>query len=319
MARLEPQLLLTWAVVARVGSINAAAQELKLTQPAVSNQLRRIHDWSGEPIYRRHGRGITPTSLGRQLLRLALQLDGLLEAAEVLRSDTHGLMRGSLLLAASQSNAEFLLLRAIALFQKRYPAVTVRLQSGNSEEARRRLDVADLVFVEDAMAAPRDEALVVRSLVETEIHLLLNADHWLNERPPEIPVRLADLASESVVWREPGSGTRDRVETAFREAGLQPEIRYEFSASAAVREAVRCGLGVGFVSALATTPPELRSRALAPPITQELSVIYQRPLSKPGEAFLAVLAEVMQEDAFVGTKSGFRLMRPVGEKAAQID
>jgi len=295
MARLDPQLLSTWAIVARVGSINAAADALNLTQPAVSNQLKRLHDWLGEPLYRRHGRGITPTPLGKQLLRLALQMDTVLEDAEALRSDIQGLMRGSLLLAASQTNAEFLLLPAIALFQKRYPAITVRLHSGNSEEARRRVDVADLVFVEDAALAARDAGLVVKSLIETDIRLLLNADHPLNQRALHEPVRLDELASEPVVWREPGSGTRERVETAFREAGLEPEIRYEFSGSAAVREAVRWGLGVGFVSALATTPPDLCSRALAPAIVQELSVIYQKPLSRPGDGFLNVLSEVVRE------------------------
>lgn len=304
MARLDPQLLSTWAVVARIGSINAAADTLNLTQPAVSNQLRRLQEWLGEPIYRRHGRGITPTPLGKQLLRLASQLDAVLLDVEALRSDIGGLMRGSLMLAASQTNAEFLLLRAIALFQKRHPAITVRLQSGNSEEARRRVDMADLVFVEDALLPTRDAGLIVESLVQTDIRLLLSADHPLNQRPEHEPVQLAELAAVPVVWREPGSGTRERVEAAFRDVGIEPEVRYEFSGSTAVREAVRCGLGVGFVSALAATPPDLRSKALAPAIVQELSVIYQNPPSRSGESFLRVLREVMCEGAPAKDRQG---------------
>lgn len=297
MARLDPQLLSTWAVVARIGSINAAAEALNVTQPAVSNQLKRLQEWLGEPVYRRHGRGITPTPLGKQLLRLALQLDAVLSDVEALRSDIGGLMRGSLILAASQTNAEFLLLRAIALFQKRHPAITVRLQSGNSEEARRRVDMADLVFVEDAILPTRDGGLIVEGLVHTDIRLLLTADHPLNRRSEHEPVQLSELASVPIVWREPGSGTRERVETAFRDLGMVPEIRYEFSGSTAVREAVRCGLGVGFVSALAVTPQDLRARTLAPAIVQELSVIYQNPLSRSGASFLQVLRELMREGA----------------------
>lgn len=304
MARLDPQLLSTWAVVARIGSINAAADALNLTQPAVSNQLRRLHEWLGEPIYRRHGRGITPTPLGKQLLRFALQLDAVLSDVEALRTDIGGLMRGSLMLAASQTNAEFLLLRAIALFQRRHPAITVRLQSGNSEEARRRVDVADLVFVEDAPLPTRDAGLIVEGLIQTDICLLLNPDHPLNQRPEHEAVRLSELASVPIVWREPGSGTRERVEAAFRDLGIEPEVRYEFSGSTAVREAVRCGLGVGFVSALAATPADLRSRALAPAIVQELSVIYQNPLSRSGESFLQVLHEVLRADPFTEARSG---------------
>jgi len=293
MATLDPQLLSTWAVVARMGSINAAAEALHVTQPAVSNQLRRLHDWMGEPLYRRHGRGITPTPLGTQLLRLALQLDAVLVDAEALRSDIQGLIQGSLLLVASQTNAESLLLRAVALFQKRYPAVAVRLQSGNSEEARRRLDVADLAFVEDAILPDRTHGVTAKILLETDIRILLNPAHPLNDRPPEESVTLSELGTVPIVWREPGSGTRERVEAAFRAAGIEPEIRYEFSGSTAVREAVRCGLGVGFVSALATVPPDLCSRPLAPRIVQVLSVIYQEPVSRAGAAFLEVLEEMM--------------------------
>ncbi len=304
MARLDPQLLSTWAVVARIGSINAAAAALNLTQPAVSNQLKRLQEWLGEPLYRRHGRGITPTPLGKQLLRLALQLDAVLADVEALRTDIGGLMQGSLMLAASQTNAEFLLLRAIALFQKRHPAITVRLQSGNSEEARRRVDMADLVFVEDALVPTRDVGLIVEGLVQTDIRLLLTTDHPLNQRPEHEPVGLSELVSVPVVWREPGSGTRERVAAAFHDLGIDPEVRYEFSGSAAVREAVRCGLGVGFVSALAPTPSDLSSRALAPAIVQELSVIYQNPPSRSGESFLQVLREVLRAGVMTAGGSG---------------
>ncbi len=302
MARPDPQLLLTWTVVARMGGINAAADVLGLTQPAVSNQLRRLQDWLGEPLYRRHGRGVTPTALGKRLLRIASQIEAALADAETLQSDVQDLMQGSLLLVASQTNAEFLLLRAMAAFQKHYPMITVRLQSGNSEEARRRVDVADLAFVEDTVLPETAHGIKGKTLIETDIRILLSADHPLAQRPEQEPVALGELAGMSVVWREPGSGTRDRVEIAFRQAGLEPEIRYEFSAGAAVREAVRCGLGVGFVSALSATPADLCTRPVTPRIVQTLSVIYQGPLSRPGEAFLAVLDDMMRAGVYASPR-----------------
>ncbi|WP_298135064.1 LysR substrate-binding domain-containing protein [Acidiferrobacter sp.] len=302
MARPDPQLLMTWTVVARMGSINAAAESLGLTQPAVSNQLRRLQEWLGEPLYRRHGRGVTPTALGKRLLRIASQIEGALADAETLRTDVQGLMQGSLLLVASQTNAEILLLRAMAIFQKRYPMITVRLQSGNSEEARRRIDVADLAFVEDAVVPESVPGITGKTLIETDIHILLNADHPLAQRPADEPVAIGELDGVSVVWREPGSGTRERVEVAFRQVGLEPEIRYEFSAGAAVREAVRCGLGVGFVSALSAMPADLCTRPVTPRIVQALSVIYQGPLSRPGEAFLMVLEDMIRAGAYTGRR-----------------
>lgn len=293
MARLDSQLLSTWSVVARAGSINAAASLLGITQPAVSNQLKRLSDWLGEPIYRRHGRGVTLTAAGKRLLRLAHQLDSLLDDADVLRSDIQGLVEGSLVLAASQTNAEFVLLRGIAAFQKRYPGVTVRLYSGNSEDARRQIDVADLVFVEDTASVPVSVSVETRLLLDTQIDLLLDPSHPLTQRSMDVPILLSDVAHEPIVWRELGSGTRERVEAAFRDAHVRPEIRYEFSGSAAVREAVRCGLGVGFVSAMAPLGSDLCTRALSPPIDQQLSVMYQRPLSRAGCAFLSLLDELL--------------------------
>ncbi|MDA8389663.1 MAG: LysR substrate-binding domain-containing protein [Gammaproteobacteria bacterium] len=289
MARLDSQLLSTWAVVARCGSINAAASALKVTQPAISNQLKRLADWFGEPLYRRHGRGITLTPAGSRLLRLAQQFDAVLGEAEALRSDIQGLLQGSLVIAASQTNAEFLLVRALAAFQRTYPGVSVRLHAGNSEQARQRMDVADLVFVEDSPAANPSESLVSAPLKDSEIQLLLDPAHPLNQRPPAERIPLTELAQQSLVWREPGSGMRDRVERAFHEAGMAPEVLYEFSGAAAVREAVRWGLGLGFVSALAPTPPDLCARGLMPPIVQQLSVLYQKPLSRTGEEFLGQL------------------------------
>ncbi len=289
MARLDPQLLSTWAVVARCGSINAAASALAVSQPAISNQLKRLADWFGEPLYRRHGRGITLTPAGSRLLRLAQQFETVLSEAESLRADINGLLQGSLIIAASQTNAEFLLVQALAAFQRAYPGVSVRLHAGNSEQARRRLDVADLVFVEDDPGGDTAEGLVSMPLLESEVQLLLPPGHALNERPLAERIPLRDLAREPLVWREPGSGMRDRVESAFREAGIVPAVRYEFSGAAAVREAVRWGLGLGFVSALASPPPDLCGRGLMPPVVQQLSVLYQKPLSRTGEEFLGHL------------------------------
>ncbi len=286
MARLDPQLLSTWAVVARCGSINAAAGALRVTQPAISNQLKRLADWFGEPLYRRHGRGITLTPAGSRLLRLAQQFEAVLGEAEALRSDIQGFLQGSLVIAASQTNAEFLLVRALAAFQRAYPGVSVRLHAGNSEQARQRMGVADLVFVEDSSMGNASDDLVSTPLMESEIQLLLHPDHPLNRRPPAERIALAELAGQPLVWREPGSGMRDRVESAFRGAGMAPEVLYEFSGATAVREAVRWGLGLGFVSALAPTPPDLCVRGLMPPIVQQLSVVYQKPLSRTGEEFL---------------------------------
>ena len=157
MSRIDPALLLIWARVARCGNLQAAAEELCLTQPAVSHRLKQLQEWMGEPLYRRTRRGVTPTPTGMHLLRLAEQIEATLDEAEAVRGDMRGLLRGSLSLIASHSNAESILPRVIVAFRARYPGISVRLVTTNSRQAKATRDQADLVFVEDEAVFPAAE------------------------------------------------------------------------------------------------------------------------------------------------------------------
>lgn len=289
--RIDPALLLVWAQAARNGNLHAAANALFMTQPAVSHRLKQLQELVGEPLYHRARHGIAPTPTGLSLLRIAEQIEAALEDARALCMDSEGLLRGSLALIASHSNAETLLPRAIANFQRLYPAVAVRLITTNSRAAKEMRDQADLIFVEDDTPLTGVSDWQQETLVETEIVLLVPTGHrWLLEQKP---VPLGALAEESLVWREEGSGIREHALQALKAEGFYPEIRYELSGLAAIRDAVRCGLGVSFVSALndADQQSGLGTRPTAPLIRHRLTVLHRRAPSHSARAFLALLQQ----------------------------
>jgi len=290
MNAIDPQLLLTWARVARAGSLHVAAAELHLTQPAVSHQLRRLQEWMGEPLYRRASRGVVPTPTGVLLLRTAERLEAALEEAQALRSHTQSLLRGSLTLVASHSNAEYLLPPAIVAFRARYPGVSVRLTSTNSRQARALREGADLIFIEDTVSgADLGGDWEQRILVETGIALLVPRDHPFAHAGAPIP--LASIDPDTLVWREEGSGIREHALQALQQQGIHPDIRYELSGFSAVRNALRCGLGISLVSALAGAEahPDLCVVAVTPAIGHTLSALYRKGLSQAAQAFLPLL------------------------------
>lgn len=291
--RIDPVLLLVWAQAARHGNLHAAAESLFMTQPAVSHRLKNLQEIVGEALYQRTRHGITPTAMGMALLRIAEQIENALEDARTLCQDTEKMLRGSLSILASHSNAESLLPQAIARFQQLYPSVSLRLTATNSRAARAMRDQADLIFVEDDLTAPGHAEWVQETLRETTIVLLAPENpYWLGLAAAALPLRA--LAAESLVWREEGSGIRDHALQALKEAGIYPEIRYELSGLAAIRDAVRCGLGVSFVSALndgSGQRPGLITLNTQPRIQHRLSVLYRREASHSSRAFLELLRQ----------------------------
>lgn len=290
--RLDPALLLVWAQAARHKNLHAAAQALFMTQPAVSQRLRQLQEVVGEPLYQRNPQGITPTNTGLALLRISEQIESALRSARALCQDKKDLLRGSLSILASHSNAETLLPQVIAQFRQRYPGVFLRLETSNSRAARERCDQADLVFVEDSPALSRGSEWTEEILVDSTIVLLApETPRWLQLAGKPVP--LLSLEAEPLLWREEGSDIREQASRFLKAAGIHPEIRYELSGLAAIQAAVRCGLGISFVSALSDggLRPGLVTLETVPRIPHRLSVVYRKESSHSTRAFLDVLRQ----------------------------
>lgn len=245
--RINPEQLLTFAEIVRQGGIGAAAQRLNLTQPAVSNQMKRLQETVGEALYRRAGRGIALTGAGQRLYLEARRLADALNAANALAESLAGAESGLIRITASQTLGAYLLPPVLAAFRDHAPGIGIDLASYNSREVVNRLQDCDLGLLEGRLALPLPDARQTETLAKDEIVAVLHRDHPLSTRHHLTPEQ---LGAYPLIWREEGSGTREQVERAFQAAGIVPQTRIALAGIAAIKEGVRQGLGIGFASRL---------------------------------------------------------------------
>jgi len=270
---MTPDQLLTFAYVADVGNISRASELLHLSQPAVSGQLRLLQEWFGEPLYRRRGHGVVLTPAGEQLAEQARQLRQLYQQAQTLRDAWQGIETGKLRLGASTTPASYLLPSLVATFHQRFPAVNLHLSDGNTSQIVERLPLLDLAFIEGDVPSGLPSDTAVHRWRDDEVVAIVRSDHPLAQQEG---AHFQELVQFSLVMREPGSGVRQLVERAFANEGLAPAIGLELAGVEGVKQAVRAGLGVGFVSLLSMRHEDgslAVVRLLPEPLTRTLSIL----------------------------------------------
>lgn len=280
---IEAEQLMTFAAVAKHGSLTAAALERHRSQPAISAQLKRLTSAVGEPLYRRGRRGVELTEAGEALLPYAQALMRALEGARAWNRGMLSGRSGAIRVAASMTAAVYLLPRSLAEFHRLNPALELRLLTRNSLEALALLSraEADLALVEGPVP-PVPPDLQARTLFRDEIVLAVRTDHPLAGREN---VRPDDLAGLAIVQREAGSGTREVVELALEALGLgEGAVRVALEATGieAVKEAVLQGFGAGFISRLAVEREEASGvlhaiSVAAPGFTRAMTLLHPRP------------------------------------------
>lgn len=238
--------------VVRLGSFSAGAQRLALSQPTVSAHVAELERLFGARLVDRVGRRARPTHSGRVLFDYATRILDLRARAVQAMGEIGGTMRGTLRIGASTVPALYLLPARIRLFRDRNPEAKVEVVTSDSEEILGRVAAGDLELGYVG-SAPRLPDLAHRRFAEDHLVLVVPPRHrWARRRAP---VEVADLAAETFVAREEGSGTRRAFDRAFAAAagGEPPTLReaVRVGSTEAVREAVRQGIGVAFLSDLA--------------------------------------------------------------------
>jgi DNA-binding transcriptional LysR family regulator len=291
---MTPEQLITFATVAEHGNISRAAVALHLSQPAVSGQLRLLQEEFGEPLYQRDGRGVRLTAAGEQLLGHAERLRDNFRQAHALRDALRGLERGTLRIGASTTPASYLLPYLIAAFHRRYPDVIVTTIDGNTADIVAALGSLDIALVEGAPGQDLPLGTTVTSWREDEIVAILPNGHPLADGREA--VTLDALSEHRLVLREPGSGVRQIVERAFADASVPMRVAIEIAGVEGVKEAVRAGMGIGFVSAMSIRHEDsaLRRARIAPkPLTRRFSILLPHAAtpSRVAARFLALCEE----------------------------
>ncbi|CAD5377959.1 LysR family transcriptional regulator [Pseudomonas sp. OF001] len=228
--------------VAVHGGFTRAAERLFLSQPAISDQVRKLEELYGVQLFHRTKRSVQLSELGERLLAITQRLFAAEGEAEELLSSSRALRSGQLTLAV---DSPVHVLPYIARFNARYPGIRISLVTGNTDEALGRLfDYrADLAV----LGRPVEDArLLCQTLSSGPLVAFVARSHPWAQRHDIV---LADLDDLPMVLREQGSMTRQLLEEEMQQAGLRLRPAIEVEGREAVRELVLAGMGVGVVSA----------------------------------------------------------------------
>lgn len=229
--------------IARLGSFTRAAEELFLTQPTVSMQIKKLADAVGLPLFEQVGKKIYLTDAGRELHQTCRDIFEHLAHFEMVVADMKGLKTGKLRLAVV-TTAKYFAPRLLGMFCQQYPGVEVSLQVSNRERVLERLaSNQDDLYI---LGQPPEEAdAVAEAFLENTLVVIAPVRHALAKKK-KIP--LPRIAEEPFLLREPGSGTRMATERVFAAHGLKLKARMELGSNEAIKQAVIGGLGISVLS-----------------------------------------------------------------------
>lgn len=242
--------------VARHLSFSRAAEELFLTQPAVSLQIKQLEYTVALPLFEQMGKRIYLTEAGQELYQYSRTIAQQLADMELALDELKGLERGKLNISVV-STANYFAPHLLAKFCQRYRGVTVSLNVSNREIVLKQLadNLTDLAI----MGQPPDGLdIVSESFMENPLVIIAPPDHPLCCRR-HIPVKL--LEQEIFLVRELGSGTRSAMERFFAEQQIQINHGMEADTTEAIKQAVQAGMGLGIMS-LHTIELELETNRL---------------------------------------------------------
>jgi DNA-binding transcriptional LysR family regulator len=284
---MELRQLTYFAAVARHRHFTRAAEEVRVAQPALSQQVRRLEAELGVELFRRSTRHVELTEAGGLLLERANRMLAEAEAARQELSELVGLLRGTVSLG-SLPLASLGVPAMLEAFRERYPGVTIQLheQAIDVILAMMRRDELDLAF---AMASPASAGpdMSGRVLYEEELVAVMSPAHALARRTS---VRVEELADDSLIGFRPGSALRRAVDEQLSGAERSPAYAFETFELETIRSLASHGLGVALLPAgyLHPAGPKVASARMRPRVRLPVSLLWrtERPRAPAAGAFL---------------------------------
>jgi len=292
--------LLIFQKVAEHRHFTRAAEDLYISQPAVSKQIRELEKSLGLSLFSQIGRKIYLTEAGEILYDYARRIFALTDEVETHLAEMRDLERGRLALGASTTIGIYLLPEVLGQYRACYPRIELSLDIANADLIQSHLlnNLVELALVEGSVTHPE---------LTSEVW---QADELVLIAAPESPLAqqealsLHDILEAPFLVREQGSGTREAFEAALTERNLPPVTPFmELGSTEAIKKAVAAGLGISFVS---THTIQLEVAAgllhIVPlrdfQLVRQLYIAYprQRRLSRASRAFLALLQRNLQHE-----------------------
>ncbi|MHB1093323.1 LysR substrate-binding domain-containing protein [Thiobacillus sp.] len=276
--------------IARLGSFTRASEELFLTQPTVSMQMKKLTEAIGVPLTEQVGKKLHLTTDGHELAQATREIFGIMDRYTMSVAERQGLKQGQLRLMAI-TTASYFAPRLLGEFAKLYPGIEVSLRVTNKEQVLASIadNLDDLYFLGQP---PEDIDVVATPIMDNPIVVLAAPDHPLAGKKK---ITLQRLAQEAWLMRERGSGTRIAIERCFAEKDITLRPRLELGSNEAIKQAILAGLGISALSRLTLTLNQPGQFAILDvegfPILRHWYAVYPagRQLSVVARAFLDYL------------------------------
>ena len=256
---MELRQLAYFEAVVRYGGFSRAAEQLRIAQPAVSAQVRRLETELGTPLLERTTRRVALTHAGELFLARVRTVLGQLDGARADLAELAAVRRGHVRIGATLVLGSLDLPRSLAQFRRRYPGVTLALRAGLIADLLADLGSGEIDIVLGPLHPELLDGFVAQPLVEERIVLVTPPGPPGRRLASGGPAVLADFAGEPFVCLPAGSGLHAILVAAAAAAGFTPRIQLETHSPASIRELVAAGLGVALMA-------ESSARAIGPDV-----------------------------------------------------
>lgn len=235
--------LKVFEATARLGSFTRAAEELLITQPTVSSQIKQLGKATGLPLFEQIGKRLYLTEAGKELLATCQDIFERLENFEMKVADLKGTKQGRLRLSAI-TTAKYFVPRLLGSFCQKYPGIDVSLEVTNHQQIERRmLDNEDDLYILSQL--PEFLDLCAQPFLDNPLVVLAPKSHPLAGMND---ISLKALDGEPFIMREKGSGTRQAVESLFNEQDISVQVRLELGSNEAIKQSIAAGMGISVLS-----------------------------------------------------------------------
>ncbi len=233
-------------------NISAAADSLYTSQPGISKQIRLLEDELGVELFTRNGKHLTAiTAPGRRIIQRAERILREAENIQAIAAEARDDRRGNLSLATTHTQARYALPKVVTEFRRRYPDVTLQLHQGSPTQIAEMAASGAVDFAIATEAIELFEDLLMMPCYRWNRCILTPQGHPLTERSQ---LTLADVAAYPLVTYVFGFTGRSRLDEAFQQARLEPQVVFTATDADVIKTYVRLGLGVGIVARLAVDP-----------------------------------------------------------------
>ncbi len=284
---LMDQQLLVFVTVSEKGNFSRAAEELHMTQPAVSQYIQTLERTIGTKLLERTNKYVRLNKAGEIVYHHAKEILGLYTRMQSLVDDLTNHASGNLSIGASYTFGEYVLPHIIAYLREHYPLINPAISIGNTKEietlvANHQLDVG---IVEGTF---KHEKLDMEPFSEDLMFVVVSPNHHLARKRE---IKISELESETWIVREEGSGTRESTDEMFQKFGLSPKKRMEFGSTQIIKESVEAGLGITLLSQWAIRK-ELTMHSLTTLKIKELPLKRKFSIVTKGDQFQTKATEV---------------------------